>query len=54
MMNHELVYTGGLRATIPSITHHVPYLGKPIRVSFEKFALIADVNRILGHISEKE
>jgi probable H4MPT-linked C1 transfer pathway protein len=54
MINHELVYTGGLRATIPSITHHVPYLGKSIRVSFEKFALIADVHRILGNISEED
>lgn len=54
LMNHELIYTGGLRATIPSITHHVPYLGKSIRVSFEKFALIADVHRILGNISGAE
>jgi probable H4MPT-linked C1 transfer pathway protein len=54
LMNHELIYTGGLRATIPSITHHVPYLGKSIRVSFEKFALIADVHRILGNISGEE
>ncbi|MFX0137881.1 MAG: hydantoinase/oxoprolinase family protein [Candidatus Hodarchaeota archaeon] len=54
LMNHELVYTGGLRATIPSITHHVPYKGKNIRVSFEKFALISDVHRILKNISEEE
>ena len=54
MMNHELVYTGGLRATIPSITHFVPYKGKMVRISFEKFALISDVHRILSHISEVE
>jgi len=54
LMNHELVYTGGLRATIPSITHHVPYKGKNIRVSFEKFALISDVHRILNNISEED
>ncbi|MFX1236901.1 MAG: hydantoinase/oxoprolinase family protein, partial [Promethearchaeota archaeon] len=54
MLNHELVYTGGLRATIPSITHFIPYKGKDVRISFEKFALIADIHRILGNISEKE
>ncbi|TFG30045.1 MAG: hypothetical protein EU532_01830 [Promethearchaeota archaeon] len=54
LMNHELIYTGGLRATIPSITHFVPYKGSDIRISFEKFALISDVHRILGNITEKE
>jgi len=54
LMNHELIYTGGLRATIPSITHHVPYIGKNVRVSFEKFALISDVHRILNNISEED
>jgi hypothetical protein len=54
LINHELIYTGGLRATIPSITHHVPYKGKIIRISFEKFALIADVYKILNLISEKD
>ncbi len=54
LMNHELIYTGGLRATIPSITHFVPYKGKNIRISFEKFALISDVHRILGNITDDE
>lgn len=54
IMNHELIYTGALRATIPSITHFVPFKGKNCRISFEKFALIADVHRILGHITEEE
>jgi probable H4MPT-linked C1 transfer pathway protein len=54
MLNHELIYTGGLRATIPSITHFVPYKGKMVRISFEKFALISDVHRILNNISEDE
>ncbi|MFW9826193.1 MAG: hydantoinase/oxoprolinase family protein [Candidatus Thorarchaeota archaeon] len=54
LINHELIYTGGLRATIPSITHHVPFKGKNIRISFEKFALIADVHRILNNISLEE
>lgn len=54
LINHELIYTGGLRATIPSITHHVPYKGKYIRISFEKFALISDIHRILNNISEED
>jgi probable H4MPT-linked C1 transfer pathway protein len=54
IMNHELIYTGALRATIPSITHFVPYKGINCRISFEKFALIADVHRILEHITEEE
>lgn len=54
LLNHELIYTGGLRATIPSITHFVPYKGKNVRISFEKFALISDVHRILNNISQKD
>ncbi|MFW9901734.1 MAG: hydantoinase/oxoprolinase family protein [Candidatus Thorarchaeota archaeon] len=54
LINHELIYTGGLRATIPSITHHVPYKNRKVRVSFEKFALISDIHRILNNISEDE
>lgn len=52
IINHELIYTGGLRATIPSITQFVPYKGKNVRISFEKFALVSDVHRILNNISE--
>lgn len=54
MINHELVYTGGLRATIPSITPFVPYKNNMVRISFEKFALVSDVHRILNNISERE
>lgn len=54
LLNHELIYTGGLRATIPSITHFVPYRGNRVRISFEKFALISDVHLILENISEDE
>lgn len=54
MLNHELLYTGGLRATIPSITQFVPYHGKLVRISFERFALISDVHLILGNITEDE
>ena len=54
LQNHELIYTGGLRATIPSITHSVPFKDQMIRISFEKFALISDVHLILGNISEEQ
>jgi len=54
LINHELIYTGGLRATIPSITHIVPYKGNMVRISFEKFALVSDVHRILNNISDEE
>ncbi len=54
LINHELIYTGGLRATIPSITHFVPYKGEKVRISFEKFALISDIHRILNNVSEKD
>ena len=54
LLNRELIYTGGLRATIPSITHFLPYKDKMVRISFEKFALVSDVHRILKNISETE
>lgn len=54
ILNHELIYTGALRATIPSITHFVPHQGKQLRLSFEKFALISDVHRILNNITEDQ
>ena len=54
LQNHELIYTGGLRATIPSITHFVPFNDQMIRISFEKFALVSDIHLILGNISEKQ
>jgi len=54
LMYHELIYTGGLRATIPSITHSVPYKNKLIQISFEKFALVSDVHFILNNITESQ
>ncbi len=54
MINHELIYTGGLRAEIPSIVHKVPYKNHMVRISFEKFALISDIHMILNNITEKE
>ncbi|MHA1683871.1 MAG: hydantoinase/oxoprolinase family protein [Promethearchaeota archaeon] len=50
----ELLYTGVLRPTIPSISHAVPVRNAMIPVSFEKFALMADVHLLLGYISQAE
>ncbi len=50
----ELVYTGVLRATIPSIARVLPVHGEPVPVSFEKFALMADVHLILGNITREQ
>ncbi len=54
LLHNNLVYTGVLRATIPSISHTVPYQGKRCPVSFEKFATMADVHLILNHIMEDQ
>lgn len=53
-LNGELLYTGALRATIPSIVHTVPLRGKLCPTSFEKFALVADVHLLLDHITPAE
>jgi hypothetical protein len=54
LLHCELVYTGVLRATIPSVAHYVPFRGRMCPISFEKFATMADVHLILGHITGEE
>ncbi|MDD1779245.1 MAG: H4MPT-linked C1 transfer pathway protein [Candidatus Helarchaeota archaeon] len=54
LLNGELLYTGTLRATIPSIVHKVPLHEKLCPTSFEKFALAADVHLLLDHINQTE
>lgn len=54
LISGELVYTGSLRATIPSIIRTIKIRGKKCRISFEKFALVADVHLILGNITQDE
>ncbi|MFX1293264.1 MAG: hydantoinase/oxoprolinase family protein [Promethearchaeota archaeon] len=51
LLNKELIYTGALRSTIPSIVSKVPIRGKLCPISFEKFSLIADVHLLLDHIT---
>jgi len=54
MLNGELVYTGALRSTIPSLARKVPLRGAMCPISFEKFALIADVHLLLNHITQED
>ena len=54
LLNGELVYSGVLRATIPSVSHVVPFRGARCPVSFENFATMADVHLILNHISRDQ
>lgn len=54
LVHHELLYTGILRATIPSVAHQVPYRGGWCPVSFEKFALMADAYLVLGDITPEQ
>ncbi len=54
LLNGELVYTGALRSTIPSLAWRVPVHGKMCPISYEKFSLAADVHLLLDHISYDE
>jgi probable H4MPT-linked C1 transfer pathway protein len=54
LLNYELLYTGILRAPIPSIVHSVPLRNTKCPISFERFAIMADVYRILGMITEED
>ncbi len=50
----ELIYTGILRSSIPSIVHSIPVKGNETKIASEIFALSADVHLILGNISQGE
>jgi probable H4MPT-linked C1 transfer pathway protein len=54
LIHHELYYTGVLRPPIPTIVNSVPFHDVLCPISFERFALMADVYMILGFISEQE
>ncbi|HDQ07362.1 MAG TPA: H4MPT-linked C1 transfer pathway protein [Methanoculleus sp.] len=49
-----LVYTGILRAPVPSLLRSVSLAGTPTLVSSELFAISADVHLVLGHIRPDE
>jgi len=48
----ELVYTGALRTSIPSILRRVPLRGRNVRLSSERFSMSADAHLILSNIDE--
>lgn len=50
----ELVYTGILRNSIPSIVHKIPLKDKMTEIASERFSLSGDIHLILGNISEEE
>lgn len=50
----ELVYTGILRNSIPSIVHNIPVKDKITGISSERFSLSGDIHLILGNISVEE
>jgi len=54
LINYELFYTGVLRPPIASIVKNVPFQHTLCPISFEQFALMADVYLILGLITEQE
>lgn len=54
LLNEELFYTGVLRPPVSTIVQSVPFRNAKCPISFERFALMADVYRILGKIDEEQ
>jgi (4-(4-[2-(gamma-L-glutamylamino)ethyl]phenoxymethyl)furan-2-yl)methanamine synthase len=50
----ELVYSGTLRTNVAALVEKVPLDGTMIRVASELFAITADVQMVLGNITEYE
>lgn len=48
----ELVYSGVLRTNVAALVDEVPVDGEKVRVASELFAVTADVNMVLGNITE--
>ncbi len=53
LQNHELIYSGILRTNVAAIVDEISMGGIPTPVSSERFAIAADVYRILGDIPEE-
>ena len=53
LQNHELIYSGILRTRVATIVDEILIGGIPTPVSSERFAIAADVYRILGDIPEE-
>ncbi|MBD3353388.1 MAG: hypothetical protein GF364_18040 [Candidatus Lokiarchaeota archaeon] len=54
LLNYELFYTGILRPPVSTVAYNVPFRNSLCPMSFEEFALMADVYLILGEISEEQ
>lgn len=54
LLNEELFYTGVLRPPVATIVQSVPFRNAKCPISFERFALMADVYLILGKITEDQ
>jgi probable H4MPT-linked C1 transfer pathway protein len=50
----ELIYSGTLRTNVAAIVDKIPFRGSLMRVASELFATTADVQIVLGNISEEE
>jgi len=53
LQNSELIYSGVLRTNVATIVGEILIGGIPTPVSSERFAITADVYRILGDVSEE-
>jgi probable H4MPT-linked C1 transfer pathway protein len=54
LLNYELYYTGVLRPPVSSIVKNVPLRHTLCPISFERFALMADVYSVLNLITEQD
>ena len=50
----ELVYSGTLRTNVAALTDKIPLDGSMLRIASELFAVTADIQMILGNITEEE
>ncbi len=50
----ELAYIGTLRTSVSEIVRYLPYKGARAEICREYFATMADVNLVLGNITEKD
>ena len=50
----ELVYSGTLRTNVAALIEKIPLEGEVLRIASELFAVTADVQMVLGNITEEE
>ncbi len=54
LSNHELVYSGSLRTNLAGLTERVMLHGRPVERASEYFANAADMNLLLGLLTEDQ